>query len=209
MRITPMDINNKDFKKGLRGYNVDEVHDFLDTLAEEYEFIYKENSTLKEKTIFLEEKLEHHVKIESTIQNTLVLAQNAAEQAKLSAQRESELIIKSANESSQRMLDRAHYDVLKINDEYEKTKQEFAKFRTKFRNFMNCQVEMFEGLENDYFKNYNVERVSNIGNEINDKRSQKEISGESEFSNLTLKNIDEKDFQSNDLEEIKTFFAKE
>ena len=209
MRITPMDINNKDFKKGLRGYNVDEVHDFLDNLAEEYELIYKENLTLKEKTSFLEEKLEHHVKIESTIQNTLVLAQNAAEQAKLSAQRESELIIKSASESSQRMLDRAHDDVLKINDEYEKTKQEFAKFRIKFRNFMNCQVEMFESLENDYFKNYNVASVANIDNEVYSKSDPKEISGAAEFSNLSLKNIDEKEFQNHELEEIKTFFAKE
>ena len=203
MRITSMDINNKEFKKSLRGYNADEVDEFLDKVAEEYEIVYKENSTLKEKTSFLEEKLEHHVKIESTIQNTLVLAQNAAEQAKFCAQKESELIIKNANDSSQRMLDKAHNDVLKINDEYEKTKQEFAKFRTKFRNFMNTQVEMFEGLENDYFKNYNV------GNEIKDKRSERETNIDSEYSNLTLKNIDEKDFHSNDLEEIKSFFAKE
>ena len=203
MRITSMDINNKEFKKGLRGYNADEVDEFLDKVAEEYEIIYKENSTLKEKTSFLEEKLEHHAKIESTIQNTLVLAQNAAEQAKFSAQKESELIIKSANESSHRMLEKAHNDVLKINDEYEKTKQEFAKFRMKFRNFMNSQVEMFEGLENDYIKNYN------IGNEVKDKRSERESNFESEYSNLTLKSIDEKDFHTNELEEIKSFFAKE
>ena len=203
MRITSMDINNKEFKKGLRGYNAEEVDEFLDKVAEEYEIIYKENSTLREKTSFLEEKLEHHSKIESTIQNTLVLAQNAAEQAKFSAQKESELIIKNANESSQRMLDKAHDDVLKINDEYEKIKQEFAKFRTKFRNFMNSQLDMFDGLENDYIKNYNV------GHEIKDKRSDRETNDTSEYSNLTLKNIDEKDFHSNELEEIKSFFAKE
>ena len=168
MRITSMDINNKEFKKNLRGYNSDEVDEFLDRVAEEYETVYKENSTLKEKNSFLEEKLDHHVKIESTIQNTLVLAQNAAEQVKSSAQKESELIIKSANDSSQRMVDKAHDDVLKINDEYDRTKQEFAKFRTKFRNFMNCQIEIFEGLENDYFKNYNVgNEISNVGNDIN------------------------------------------
>ncbi len=202
MRITAMDINNKEFKKGLRGYNADEVDEFLDRVSEEYEIIYKENSNLKEKISFLEEKLEHHVTIESTIQNTLVLAQNAAEQAKFCAQKESELIIKNANESSQRMLDKSHSDVLKINDEYEITKQEFAKFRTKFRSFMNCQIEMFEGLENDYFKNYNV------GNEINDNKIEGEAAIDLEYSNLTLKNIDEKDFQSNELDEIKSFFAK-
>ncbi|WP_291635715.1 DivIVA domain-containing protein [Clostridium sp.] len=209
MRITSMDINNKEFKKGFRGYIVDEVHDFLDELSEEYEIMYKENSTLREKTSFLEEKLEHHVKIEATIQNTLVLAQNAAEQAKFCAQKESELIIKNANDSSQRLIDKAHNDVLKINDEYEKTKQEFAKFRTKFRNFMNCQIEMFEGLENDYFKNYNVGNEINKGNEIDDKRSEKEAAATVEYSDLAFKNIDEKDFRSEDLEEIKSFFTKE
>ena len=202
MRITSMDINNKEFKKGLRGYNTDEVEEFLDKVAVEYEIMYKENSTLRERTSFLEEKLEHHVKIESTIQNTLVLAQNAAEQAKFCAQKESELIIKNANDSCQRLLDKANNDVLKINDEYEKTKQEFAKFRTKFRNFMHCQFDMFEGLENDYFKNYNV------GNEISDKKTEEETNVTSEYSNLTFKDVEEKDFNSNDTEEIKTFFAK-
>jgi len=203
MRMTSMDINNKEFKKSLRGYNADEVDEFLDKVAEEYEIMYKENSNLREKNSFLEEKLDHHVKIESTIQNTLVLAQNAAEQAKFSAQKESELIIRSANDSSQRMVDKAHDDVLKINDEYDRTKQEFAMFRTKFRNFMNSQIQMFEGLESDYFKSYNV------GNEISDKKIDAKNIVESEYSNLTLKNIDEKDFHDHDMEEIKNFFAKE
>jgi len=202
MRITSMDINNKEFKRGLRGYNVDEVDEFLDKVAEEYENIYKENSTLREKASFLEEKLEHHVTIESTIQSTLVLAQNAAEQVKISAQKEAELILKNANDSSQNLLDKSHNDVLKVNDEYDKIKQEFAKFRTKFRNFMNCQLEMFDGLENDYLKN------SNVGNEITNNQIKREAAIGLESTDLTLKNIDEKEFQSDEIEEIKSFFAK-
>ncbi|MBW9151897.1 DivIVA domain-containing protein [Clostridium estertheticum] len=203
MRITSMDINNKEFKKVIRGYSSDEVDDFLETVSDEYEMAYKENSTLKEKISFLEEKLDHHVKIEATIQNTLVLAQNAAEQARVSAQKEAELIIRNANDTSQRMLNKAHDDVLNVNDEYEKVKQEFAKFRTKFRSFMNCQLEMFEGLENDYLKNYN------IGNVTHDDRVDDEAAIDSECSNLTLKNIEEKDFHENgEMEQIKSFFAK-
>ncbi|MBU3176363.1 DivIVA domain-containing protein [Clostridium estertheticum] len=203
MRITSMDINNKEFKKVIRGYNSEEVDDFLETVSDEYEMAYKENSTLKEKISFLEEKLDHHVKIEATIQNTLVLAQNAAEQARVSAQKEAELIIRNANDTSQRMLNKAHDDVLNVNDEYEKVKQEFAKFRTKFRSFMNCQLEMFEGLENDYLKNYN------IGNVTHDDKIDDEAAIDSECSNLKLKNIEEKDFHENgEMEQIKSFFAK-
>ncbi|MBU3180125.1 DivIVA domain-containing protein [Clostridium psychrophilum] len=202
MKITSMDINNKEFKKGLRGYNADEVDEFLDKVAEEYEVIYKENSNIKEKASFLEEKLEHHVQIEATIQSTLVLAQNAAEQVKACAQKESELIIKNANDSSQKLIDKAHNDVLKVNDEYDRTKQEFAKFRTKFRNFMNCQIEMFDGLENDYLKN------NNVGNDLIDDNNDEKDTTDIENSDVSVKNIDENEFHNNDLKEIKSFFAK-
>ena len=156
MKLTPMDINNKEFKKGLRGYNPEEVDEFLDEIVDNYEELFKENTHLKEKVQNLNEKVEHYAQIESTIQNTLLLAQNAAEQAKNSARRETELLVKNANEDAQKLMDRAHNDVIEINDEYERVKQEFIKFRAKYRNFMNTQLETFDDLEKDFIKNYNV-----------------------------------------------------
>ena len=156
MKLTPMDINNKEFKRGLRGYNAEEVDEFLDEVVENYEEMYKENSNLKEKLANLNEKIEYYSKIETTIQNTLLLAQNAAEQAKSSAKKEAELMVKNANETAQKILDKAHNDVIQINDEYEKEKQEFIKFRAKYRNFMNTQMETFDALEKDFIKNYNL-----------------------------------------------------
>ena len=47
MKITSMDINNKEFKKIIRGYDCDDVDEFLDQVAEDYETVYKENSSLK------------------------------------------------------------------------------------------------------------------------------------------------------------------
>lgn len=87
MKLTPMDISNKEFKRGLRGYNPDEVDDFINEIIENYEELYKDNSRLKEKLSSATEQIQHYAKIESTIQNTLVLAQNAAEQAKSSSER--------------------------------------------------------------------------------------------------------------------------
>ena len=156
MKLTPMDINNKEFKRGLRGYNAEEADEFLDEVVENYEEMYKENSNLKEKLANLNEKIEYYSKIETTIQNTLLLAQNAAEQAKSSAKKEAELMVKNANETAQKILDKAHNDVIQINDEYEKVKQEFIKFRAKYRNFMNTQMETFDALEKDFIKNYNL-----------------------------------------------------
>ena len=112
MKLTPMDISNKEFKKGFRGYDCDEVDEFINEIIENYEELYKENSRLKENLSRVNEKLEHYVKIENTIQNTLLLAQNAAEQAREASQKESDMILKNANDVAKKILDKAHNDVV-------------------------------------------------------------------------------------------------
>lgn len=197
MKLTPMDINNKEFKRGLRGYNPEEVDEFLDEVVENYEELYKDNSKLREKVASLTEQLEHYSKIENTIQNTLVLAQNAADQAKSSAEKEAELVIKNANETAQRIVDKAHADVIQINDEYDRVKQEFIKFRAKFRNFINTQLETFDDLEKDVTKNYN------ISTPVEDEAA---IDSEVQFDEESFKLIEE-DVLTDNIDEIKSFFA--
>lgn len=167
MFITAAEITNKEFKKGLRGYNIDEVDEFLDKIAEDYESIYKENSLLKEKMQSLDEKISHYTKMENTIKDTLLLAQNASEQAKENAKKESQFVVKNANDAAQKIIDKAHSDVIQITDEFQNVKQEFSKFRTKFRNFMKTQMEMFDDMEKDFVKNYNIGYESNE-NEVED-----------------------------------------
>lgn len=195
MKLTPIDISNKEFKKGFRGYNSEEVDEFINEIIDNYEELYKENSRLKENLSRANEKLEHYVKIENTIQNTLLLAQNAAEQARETSQKEAEMILSKANESAQKVLDKAHNDVILINDEYEKVKQEFIKFRAKFRNFMNAQTETFDELEKDLTKNYNISEP--LDRMIEEKGID-----------LSSKNIEEiEDSYNDDIDEIKSFFA--
>lgn len=203
MKLTPMDINNKEFKKGLRGYNSDEVDEFLDEIVDNYEELYKENANLKEKLNNANEKVEYYSKIESTIQNTLVLAQNAAEQAKSSAQKESDLILKNANETAKKVLDKAHSDVIQINDEYERVKQEFIKFRAKYRNFMNTQLETFDDLEKDFIKNYNVSEPI----EEDEESAEQEAAITTE--EITNKDVNDIGSITEELNQIKSFFVKE
>lgn len=204
MRITPMDITNKEFKKSVRGYNQEEVDEFLDKVAEDYETLYKENSVLKEKISAVDERLEYYSKMESTIQNTLLMAQNAAEQAKKNSQAEAELIIKYANENAKNIIDKANNEVLSISSEYEKTKQEFNKFRAKYRNFMRSQLEMFDDMEKEFMKNFN------IGNHIEEKESNKVESLETlEKTALNNSQALEYDEIVENIDEIKSFFEKE
>ena len=194
----------KQFRKAIRGYDADEVDEFIEKVSEDYEALYKENSVYREKTLSFEEKLEHYKKLENTIQNTLLLAQNSADQAKQSAQKEAELIIKNANDSAKLIIEKANNDVIRINDDYEGLKQEFFKFRTRYKNFMTSQLEMFNDMEADFIKYYNV------GSIIEETISSKEIdSTEEEVDfNVSKINLEEKNFNDN-LESVKNFFVED
>ncbi len=198
MKLSPTDINNKEFKKGIRGYSIDEVDEFLDKIVESYEEIFKENEILKENLSRVNEKLDHYEKLEATIQNTLLLAQNAADQAKQSSEKQAELIIGNANETAQRILDKAQGDVIAINDEYERVREEFIKFRAKFRGFMNTQLQTFDELEKDLTKNYNVSQTVDQY-ELHEKEA--EIYNESEKDEFKIEDLND------DIDAIKKFYS--
>ncbi|EYE88426.1 septum formation initiator [Fervidicella metallireducens AeB] len=144
MAITPNEISNKDFKKVFRGYDIDEVDEFLEQIVEEYEKLYKENITNKEKAAALNEKLEHYSNMESTLQSTLLLAQSAAEQAKESSKKEAELIIKDAQETAAGIIKKAEDRVAEINKEYEILKQQFNMFKSRFVGLLQAQMDSIE-----------------------------------------------------------------
>lgn len=227
MKLTPVDITNKEFRKMLRGYDPEEVDEFLDQIVEDYEELFKENSLLKEKINAMNEKIEHYSKIESTIQNTLLLAQNAAEQAKVSSQKEADIVIKHANDSAKKILDKAHTDVVSITQEYDRLKQEFVKFRAKFRNFITVQMETFEDLEKDFIKNYNLNKSGEFekpksNNQKEDITSDLDLRVDDKFEKDSFVNVQpfeseessstrfkSSDTVDADIENIKKFFVSE
>lgn len=168
MKITPSDITNKTFKKSIRGYDADEVDEFLDLIVKDYEGLYKDNSTLKEKIDALSDQLERFLKMENTIQNTLVLAQDASENAKQAAQREADLILKTAQDTARKTIDTSQQKAMMISRDYETIKQDFFKFKSSYRNFITSQLDLFNTMEKEMNKNYEMlERSSNAKNAYN------------------------------------------
>lgn len=87
MPLTPLDIHNKEFAKTFRGYDEDEVNEFLDQVIKDYEIIIREKRELENRVKELEEKLKHFSSIEETLNKSIVVAQEAAEEVKGSAQK--------------------------------------------------------------------------------------------------------------------------
>jgi len=147
--LTPLDIHNKEFKRSFRGYNEDEVDEFLDRVVKDYEQLYRENLDLKETIDRLNSKLDHFQHMENTLHNTLVIAQETAEEVKLNAKKETELMIKEAEVRSQRLIDEAMSKVRRMTGEYEELQKQAQIYRTRMRTLVQAQLEMLKSSEDD------------------------------------------------------------
>jgi cell division initiation protein len=139
--ITPMDIRNKEFKKGFKGYKEDEVDEFLDKVIADYERIYRENGELKDRVSIDNERIESYNSMEKTLQNTLVIAQTTAEDIVANSRKKAELIIRESEEQARKIVEDANSSVIKINRDYEELKKEVQVFKTRFKTLLQSELE--------------------------------------------------------------------
>ena len=139
--LTPMEIHNKEFKKGMRGYKEEEVDEFLDKVVTDFEKLYRENGELKDKLSVINERVDTYNLMEKTLQNTLVVAQTTAEDVVVNARKKSEVIIKEAEEQAKRLIDEANKSVADIHRNYENLKKDAQVFKTRFRTLLESELE--------------------------------------------------------------------
>lgn len=146
MPLTPLDIHNKEFGRGFRGYDEDEVNEFLDQVIKDYELVLREKKTLEEKAADLEQRLHHFSSIEDTLNKSILIAQEAAEEVKRNAQKEAKLIIREAEKNADRIINEALVKSRKVSFDIEELKKQAKVFRTRFRMLLEAQLDM---LSND------------------------------------------------------------
>ncbi|RQD73113.1 MAG: DivIVA domain-containing protein [Candidatus Syntrophonatronum acetioxidans] len=144
MSLTPLDIQNKEFSLVLRGFNKEEVNEFLDKVTKDYEEVIKENASLKEKVDSLEGKLEHYKKIEETLQKAIVIAQDTAEEVKRNASKEAELIRREAEKDAARIVEEARYKASRILAEHEEVHKQAQVFKLRLRSLVEAQLSALE-----------------------------------------------------------------
>lgn len=142
--LTPLDIHNKEFRKGMRGYDVNEVDEFLDEVIKEFETLYKEKMDLKEQIDYLNDNLGRYKEMEETLQSTMVLAQKMAEEAKRNAEKESELIIWEAKKKAEQIISGADEQIIQNTRRLENIKAYEKQLTVKLKAFLRSQLEALE-----------------------------------------------------------------
>ena len=113
MALTSLDIRDKAFSTKFRGYDIDEVEEFLDIIVNDYEELIRENHEKEAKIRNLEERLIYFDEMKDSLSQSVLIAQDTAERVKQAAQERSGNIVQQAEQDAQRLLDRAKY---KAND---------------------------------------------------------------------------------------------
>ena len=161
MPLSPLDIHNKEFGRSFRGYDEDEVDDFLERIIQDYEGLIRQNKELEDRVENLLEKLKHFTNIEESLSKAILIAQETAEEVKANARKEAQLIIKEAEKNADRIVSEALNKSRKIALEVEEVQKHAVVFRARFRSLIQVQLEMLESGDWDRFDQALESRESN------------------------------------------------
>ncbi|MBC7186817.1 MAG: DivIVA domain-containing protein [Calditrichaeota bacterium] len=149
MRLTPLDIRKQEFRRAVRGFDVDEVETFLDMVAEQFETLLRERNTLNEEVLKLRTQLRDYQQVEKTLQETLMNAQQNINESRESSRREAELIVREAELRAEEIIEDARNQLQQLKSELLLLRAEKASFVKRLKQLLQSQVELLEVLGSD------------------------------------------------------------
>ena len=133
----------------VNGYKVNEVDDFLDELTVSYEKLYKENAQLKANAEELNNDVGQYKNIETTIQNTLVMAQKTADEVQEVAKKQAEQLIKDAQTEAKKSVDELNLQITMKQKELEDLKRQFDVYKAKMESLLISQLELIKDINSE------------------------------------------------------------
>lgn len=142
MKVTPLDIQQKQFHVGFRGYDRTEVEMFLDLVRDEMESLVREATELREFRQSYDQRLREFNEKEEQVKNTMLLTQKLVEELKDNSRKEAALIIKDAEIRSQQIINNAQQERLKLESDIQELKRRKHHFLQDMKKVIQMHLEM-------------------------------------------------------------------
>lgn len=149
--IRPIDIQEKEFSRAVRGYREDEVNAFLDEITLDLERLLNELRETKEENDRLKEELERHRGSEGTVVETLEAAKSLMSDISASAEKRADILLKNAELDAELMKKEARDNAETITRESEAIRSQFISFRSKYKQLLESELERFDTLTEEFF----------------------------------------------------------
>jgi cell division initiation protein len=142
MDLTPLDVRKKkgDFRRVMRGYEAEEVDNFLDQVAERMEVLVRENSALRERTSQLAESLNSFKGREQAMNDALVTAQQLREEIRSQSQKDADLTVREARSEGERLIFEAKKAVEIEREALHRVRSHRSRFLRSYRAFLEGQL---------------------------------------------------------------------
>jgi cell division initiation protein len=147
MKISPLDIKKQEFAVKFRGYSPDEVHSYLEMVAEEYDEAIRKTRELEQKIGLLEERLDSYKRMESVLQETLITTQRTAEETKANAEKKAQTLIAEAKLEAQRINNETNERLAKVQREIADLTTQRDSFAVSFRSLLESQISLLDLIE--------------------------------------------------------------
>jgi cell division initiation protein len=142
IKVTPLDIQQKRFHVGFRGYDRTEVEMFLDLVRDEMEALVREVTELREFRQAYEQRLRELNEKEETVKNTMLMTQKLIEELKENSRKEAALIIKDAEIRNQQIVGTAQQEKLKLESDIHELKRRRHHFLQDVKKVIQMHLEM-------------------------------------------------------------------
>jgi cell division initiation protein len=144
MRITPIEIQQHQFKTRLFGYDTTSVDHFLEILADELERLHRQNNELKESLSRTRTSLEDLQEREKVLQQTLMTAQQVTDELKDNARKDAEIILADAHMESERIIRNANEKRMHLINELQDIKRQKISFEGGLRALIEGHLKLLE-----------------------------------------------------------------
>jgi cell division initiation protein len=144
MKVSPINIKKQEFNKSVRGFDKDEVQAYLEKLADEFEIIQKENESLKKELDQANARLVEFRKIEKSLQETLLKAQESSSKSIESTKKQTGLMIKEAEIKASQILEKSRENANSIRNSVINLREERDLIVAKLRAIINSQAHLLE-----------------------------------------------------------------
>ena len=175
MRITPMDIEQQEFSRSFRGYNEEEVDDFLDKIVKDYEELINENNKLNEEIERMKERLKEYSEIEETLRSALLNAQKSAEEMKKNVENEAKMIIEKAKMEAEMIKQQASQKGDEIKNEIDNLRRYKFIFKERLKSMLNLYLNMIETEEFEEQGGYEFTKKSTNDTKIDEAKVEKNL----------------------------------
>ena len=144
MKVTPLDIQQQQFKTRFRGFDIREVDAFLEQMAETVESLQKENQNLGDEVRRLELEIQGYRKREETFKRALLNSQKVLDQMKNNARRSAELLIAEAEVKAEKILNKAHNRLSQLHEDITELKRQRTQIEVQISSIIEAHSRLLE-----------------------------------------------------------------